>query len=255
MSDETAWESSELSENSILEVLDAETHGEWPIFRSEEVRLAYHALRLVVLRKPPGPQGDGYAIVLENLVGGSAKELRLLRTIISPSGGVLASDTGDAKLHLESPWDPMGENVIVGPAGEVTVTGNDLRALEPKRATVGVQEDMLFTLLVRAYLEAAPAGFWPSIDALRWRLAPDFQLEGYALFLESTSFQHVVGTTWVGEPDGIDAAWRKLPSESSVYRSLAKAIVAGNPHLFEPGESNLSWRMHLDAPKASRRLR
>jgi len=252
MSAGAAWERSELSETSVLEVLDAETQGEWPIFRSDEERLAYHALRLIVFRKP---KGDGYAIVFEALLGAKEGQLQLLRTIVSPQGGVLADDRGGAELYLEKRWNPEGENVIVGPAGEVTVTAQDLEALEPNRATVGAQRDMLFTLLVRAYLNAEPHGIWPNGVVLRRRLGPDFDLDGYELFLESTAFEHVVGRTWIqGDPDGIDAVWRKLPSESPTYCSLAKAIVLGDLHLFEPGQSNLDWRLHLDAPVAERRV-
>lgn len=253
MQADIVWERSELTEESVLGALDAETEGEWPIFRSDEERLAYHALRLVVFRKP---EGDSYAIVLEALLGGQERDLRLLRTVVSPDGAVLADDRSGAELYLEGSWNPEGENVIVGPAGEVTVTMNDLLALEPQRATVGAQVDMLFTLLVRAYLSAEPNAVWADVDILRRKLAPDFDLAGYEPFLQSTSFEHVVGTTWVqGDPDGIDLVWRRLPRASATYCSLAKAIVAGDPTLFEPGESNLSWRLHLDAPNGSRRLR
>lgn len=252
MNAKATWAASDLSEESVIALLDGETQGEWPVFRSEEVRLAYHALRLIVFRKP---KGDGYAIILETLLGAEEGKLYLLRSIVSPDAVVLAEDRGDAELYLERRWNPTGENVIVGPAGEVTVAAEDLEALEPKRATVSVQEDMLYTLLVRAYLQAEPTAFWASEDVLRSRLAADFDLNGYEHFLEFIAFEHVVGTTWIaGDPGDIDAAWRKLPSESETYRSLAQAIVAGDASLFVPGKSNLDWRLHLDAPKDSRRL-
>ena len=38
------------------------------------------------------------------------------------------------------------------------------------------------------------------------------------------------------------APYAKLPSQSPVYRSVARAVAAGDPLLFGPGESNLDWR-------------
>ncbi|MBX3232591.1 MAG: hypothetical protein KIT84_16570 [Labilithrix sp.] len=47
----------------------------------------------------------------------------------------------------------------------------------------------------------------------------------------------------------------KKPSESSVFRTLARAIAAGDPALFQRGTSNLDWRLwatfdDINAPRS-----
>lgn len=242
---------SPITEAGILLVLDEATTGEWPTFYGRLPHLAYHALRLVVFVRPSGE----YVIIFESLVGDDERRLSFLRSFVSPQGNVLADDGSGAEIYLDGSWNSEGENVIVGPAGEVTVTEADLSALEPLRSTVAGERSMLFSLLVRAYLRDVSTDIWPSEARLRSAMAGAFDLDGFEMFLESTAFEHVVGKHWNEiDPDGIDARWRRLPSESETYRSLARALVARDPGLFLAGESNLDWRLHLDAPNPNRRL-
>ena len=245
-----------LTEESVLRVLDSACDdGEaWPVFRAVHPDRAYQALRLVVYRQT---EGDGWVTILECLEGSSQESLCLKRYVQTPSRQNLLTRSGNAELFVDGDWEDDAENTVVGPCGDLALSAADLQGFEPRRATASGARDLRFTLLVRAYLEENPGAFWPDEGELRKDLSWDgLELDGFDVLLESTAFEHVVGNA-SDEFDraGIDARWRKLPSESLVYQSLARAIVARDASLFEPGESNLSWRLHLDAPQASRRLR
>lgn len=88
-------------------------------------------------------------------------------------------------------------------------------------------------LILRAFLAADPERTWSPQD-LKY-LAQSVVEKGKVL-LVCDAFEHVgVGP---GEPGAV------RPSESPVFRSLAEAIVAKDPSLFQPGTSNLDWRLH-----------
>jgi hypothetical protein len=245
----------ELTAAAVLQSLDVGCQeGEtWPIFRTLHPDRAYQAMRMVVFRQE---EGEGYWIVFETLEGSDEASLCLKRYVHGLTEHRLLNRSSEAELFLEGEWEDSGENTLVGPWGEESVNEQRLLGLEPARATARDVENMRFTLLVRAYLEACPGAFWSDEAMLRRDLDLEgIDVEDYEVFLDSDAFQHVVGTAGAEmDPEGIDAAWRKLPSESPVYQSLARAMVAGDPSLFEPGVSNLDWRLHLDAPNAKRRM-
>ncbi len=122
------------------------------------------------------------------------------------------------------------------------MNGELIASLEPGRATTRPLDDMRWTLLVRAYLARYPDAYWANDDeVIDMSLVDDGEI-----LLATTAFEHVTGPHDADvDPDSVDRRWARLPSESAVYESLAAAIVAGDASRFEPGESNLDWRLHL----------
>ena len=235
--------STQLSEVKILRLLDEASAGEWPVFRAVRSALTYHALRLLAFRVPGQ---ERFAIVFDYLVGSTEDELCLLRTVVSNDGEVFSWRS--AELYLEEPWDPEEENCLVGPTCEVELTAADLEQYAPPLATESVRKEMLYTLLVRRYLHEDPDAFWIDPQELVTALHSDFDLSGHELLLEAREFEHVVGTKWVEDsPSETESTWAVLPSQSPVYQSLARAIVASDASLFDPGVSNLHWKLHVDS--------
>lgn len=245
-----------MAEADILDALDeaCRARDSWPVFRARHPDRAYHSLRSLVFRQRGG---DGWLLLFECLEGSSEDAFCLKRYVVARSGSFLLDRSGRASLFLMGGWDDAGDNEIMGPCASVVVRLTDLLALEPRRATAEDASDMLFTLLVRAYLTENPTAFWTQESGLRAACASEgIDLGEYRVLLDSTEFEHIVGHAEDEfDPDGIDSKWRILPSASLTYQSLARALVGRDESLFEPGPSNLSWRLHLDAPKASRRIR
>jgi hypothetical protein len=239
----------ELTEARILAALDegCRAGDPWPIFRAGHPDRAYVALRMLAFREV---DGDDWAVVFECLEGSSPEALCLKRYLVTPTLQKLADRSGQAELFLDGAWSEEAANRLVGPCGDLLVTREQLAQLEPLRATVTEGGDLHYSLLVRAYLEENPGAFWTDEDVL----VRELELEGvelvdFQLLLATDAFEHVVGTASDAfDPAGIDAKWRLLPSESPVYRSLARTIVTRDAESFEPGESNLDWRLHLDRP-------
>ena len=231
-----------LSETLVESGLDqsAESGGGWPTFFQADSSLAYQSLRLVVLREE---EGDGWVVLFERLEGSTLDELCISRYASSlVFGNGILPVRPSCELFLDADWDEDGDNALVGPEGELSVNRELLSTFEPLRATASDVDDLHETLLIRAYLDYAPTAFWTDPD----ELADDLGLEGYAVLLVSDGFQHTVPPDSEEEdPEGVDAHLRGLPGESPVFKSLTRAIAARDPSLFEPGESNLHWRLHL----------
>lgn len=217
----------ELTSDAILAQLDRScAHGEsWPVFSARHPDRACHALRLVVFRER---EGDGWTIVFESLEGSSAKSLCVRRYAHSATLFAWLDATGRAELFVDVARSDATSLVLVGPAGEMRV------------APASDARDPSFTLLVRAYLDENPDAFWSDEAVLRDALELEgFSVEGYELFLTSTVFEHVVGTQPSdGAASDLDTRRRIQPSESAVYRSLARALVERDSSLFEPGVSH-----------------
>lgn len=247
--------SPQLTEADVLAALDAGSRdgGSWPIFRTTHPDRAYHSMHLLVFRQKAG---DGFWVVFETLEGSDAASLCLKRYVHSSTARGILNRSGEAELFLDGEWDPNGDNVVVGPMGDEILNQRDLLGLEPERATADDVGEILFTLLVRGYLERNPRAFWSDEGELRRDLAFEgIELQDHEVLLHAHTFEHVVGTAGAEmDPEGIDTQWRKPPSESPVFQSLARAIVKRDASLFQPGQSNLDWRLHLDAPKTQRRL-
>jgi hypothetical protein len=101
-----------------------------------------------------------------------------------------------------------------------------------------------FAVLLRAYLAKFPQAFWGNAR----EAAALLQLDGdFEVVVDCDAFEHVLGQLGEDEapgPDAYDAAWRIDQDGSETYQSLARAICASDPSEFEPGTSNLDWRLH-----------
>ena len=76
------------------------------------------------------------------------------------------------------------------------------------------------------------------------RVAALTKIEGpHDVVLVANAYAHVLGTAF----DVVtrrDKFWQVRPSDTRVFRSLARAIVERDASLFRPGKSNLDWREH-----------
>lgn len=224
--------SAKLEASEILAMLDAAAAAEeWPFFQHgfEDV-LEYVALRLVAMRG----EGDQWGICLERLTGGDWDRFRFERhrlgSEVSPgkSATVAVPD-----VTIEGPAEYDGAAVgstIRGPAGALTLTEGDLRALDlrPGRGCEPESGGEQLVLL-RAYLARHPGALWRPLDELATELGLPSVPEAH---LVTTAFHHEGGRT-------------KPPSASKTYKTLARAIVARDFTLFEPGKDNTDWRKHL----------
>jgi hypothetical protein len=229
---------------------DAES---WPYFYGLNHERAYHALRLVAARKKGA---DDWFVLFECLEGsmldgGVGRSLYIRRYMVKADGAAgLLRGVGFPHLEIESEG-PLGV-VFAGPLGSVTVDAAKAERYLPQQATAQDVEDMKETLGVRAYLAECGLPF-PSLPDFFESIGLGDEADSWDVLVDSTAFEHVVGTAGIEyDPDGIDARWRLLPSQSPVYRSLAEAIVHRDAGRFAPGTSNLDWRLHVDAPNPSR---
>ena len=240
-----------LEATDILATLDSacrQSDG-WPVFFGQEPDRAYHALRMIAVR---AREGNDWAVLFEVLEGSSKDHLLDCRYLVSShrGSGCLESDLVSVELYEDEGASDGEQITVCGSWGGVQVTADMRAELEPERSTAAKTQDMRFSLIVRAYLAENPEFWLPEIS----RTVACIQLEHPEVVAVSVAFEHILGPAGAEyDPDGIDAQWRKLPSESAVYRSLARAIVARDASAFEPGESNLDWRLHLDAPRPHRR--
>lgn len=242
-----------LTEADVLGALDAGCRGEeaWPVFVTLHPDRAYHALRLVASRHPAR---DDWFVVFECVEGSSVESFCVKRYVHCPLGSFLLDRSGLPSLFVEGPWRASGENVLVGPHGPLSVTADELRLLAPQQSTARHVRDMRFTLLVRAYLRSHPQAFWSEETGLWGALEREgFGITDHELILESLAFEHVVGqASDAFDLEGVDGRWRKMPSQSPVYQSLARVLVTRTRDFFWSGTSNLDWRLHLDSPQAER---
>lgn len=225
----------------------------WPYFYGLNHERAYHALRLVAARRK---NSDEWFVLFECLEGslldgGRARSLYIRRYIVKADGSAgLLRGVGFPNLEIESEG-PLGV-VFSGPLGSVTLDAAKAESYLPQQATAQDVEDMKETLGVRAYLAECGLPF-PSLPDLFEAIGKGDEFAEYDVLVDSTAFEHVVGTAGIEyDPVGIDAKWRLLPSQSAVYRSLAEAIADRDAGKFQPGTSNLDWRLHVDAPNPAR---
>ncbi|MFO0734695.1 MAG: hypothetical protein U0270_02395 [Labilithrix sp.] len=140
----------------------------------------------------------------------------------------------------DAPTDLSGVT-LEGPAGVVrcdrdTIARLDLR---PNMLCGGCDSgaaDGRAILAIRAYLAEHPGAFWQ--DPLPLFGAPCDRV------VTSEAFAHVVGRRY--EDEDVPPEVRAIgvaPSESPTFRSLAEALVSGDPSRFVPGASNLDWRI------------
>src|SRR5262249_37624562 len=131
-------------------------------------------------------------------------------------------------------WD-IGRDLLV----KVTLTDPD--PAQDLKAGLGCEMDgdAGYNLKMRAYVDAHPGELFTPADELLKLLDLGPAVTGWG----TRSFAHVVG-----KKKGKKSPWIGAPSGSPTYQSLAKALVARDPGLFEAGESNLDFRLHAIYP-------
>ncbi len=225
--------------------------GLWPSLFSDRPETAYHAMRLIAVR---AIEGDGWGVIFERIEGASSESatvrsclygpyLNGARVAWEPNESLPFSYQDDAKDRRENSMELDGVHVD-GPAGASDLSTSMIaeRDLRPGLATAEGVTSSRFSLILRAYLSEHPEAFWREPGELVPLLVLGEDAE--VLFVSET-FQHCVGEAG---PEVYPSAWKIRPEVSVAFRSLAKALVARDPALFEPGESNLDFRLHALAP-------
>jgi len=238
-----------LSREAILRVLDAACSGAsggWPWFSmGVDGRCEYFGLRLVAFR---AKRGDGWGIVLERLMGCDPDSFQIARYAYGPlaANGSTFETTHflDSAFEIESTADdaPLFHGALAkGPAGDL-VLDESLFAKHDLRPNQVTEHGgwAARTLALRAYLAEHPRAFWPEPSEAR---EASGVVDG-ELFLVSDAFFHASGSPLEGNPA---EPWSLAPSATGTYRSLAEALVERDPKRFEPGTSNLDYRLHAYA--------
>jgi hypothetical protein len=273
----------EVDEAAILAVLDAVAGtDDWPELCGGEPERAYHGLRLIAARARDGDgwgvlferiEGeDEESARLQIYCYGTAVGAGAPSEAATAAGGAGGEGEGEGAnekgegaalpLSARSPFDIEGVEVV-GPAGPLVLKNAmiEARDLRPGWVTGRGVRSSRYSMRLRAYLAEHPGAFFG--DARE--AASALQIgEDFDIIVESTAFEHVIGR-WEIPIEGLsaeearevgllaasmraplahDAPWRIQPSESPVFQSLARAIVARDGSLFRPGASNLDWRLH-----------
>ena len=242
-----------LTPETVLTLLDAACADPeaWPYFYGTSPARAYHALRLTAAREK---EDDAWFVLFEclegsELNGAPGQGLYIRRYMIKSDGGIgLLRGVGFPELKLAA--ENAAGVTFKGPRGSVTLTSQTAEKYLPLRATALDVVDMKDTLAVRAYI--AERGL-PFLEITEMLEQIGLDADDYDVLVNTTAFEHIVGTAGAEyDPEGIDAKWRVIPSNSTVYCSLAEAVAERNGARFRPGASNLDWRLHLDAENPAR---
>jgi hypothetical protein len=249
---ERAGAPTELDEPCILVTLDAAmSNDEWPDLFSADADHAYHAMRLVAVR---ARTGDGWGIAFERIQGADVDSAATQPFLYGSNvvSGHREADDLPFTIYVEKEDDDNADVEgfdgveVEGPAGSLVLKESMLKDLDlrPGLATARRVSSDKLSLMLRAYLAKHPGVFWSDAhEAASWlQLGESDEFEVIAV---SDAFEHCVG------PDGPAAypeLWKAKPSESAMFQSLVRAIVKRDGSLFEPGESNLDFRLHALAP-------
>lgn len=259
--------STRLDERVVLWTLSTGAgRSDWPELHAADPDRAYHALRLIAVRQR---LGEGFWILFQRLEGSDPGSLRI-ETWCYGTESIGPRGTQEVPFYVDyldqedlpreslppeverNPYDIEGLTVT-GPAGPLTLTSAMITDLDlrPNLATASDASPSRLVLLLRAYLAVHPGSLWDDP-----RSAPEALLSGpdylgdddFDVLVVSDAFEHVLGPTGADDASRPDGRWRIDPASSPVFRSLARAIVARDGSLFEPGESNLDWRLHAGSP-------
>lgn len=212
-----------LTEATILATLDAAAAAssahrlDWPGFQEAASHFTYHAMRIIAAR---ARDGDGWGVMFE-VVQGDARRGKWPATIQRYTYGSRVRAGGE---YLE---DARPLRVPARAVDDALARRLDLR---PGLSTSDPPDD--WVLAIRAALARDPGAFWTpaarAVAALGLGARPE-------VVVATDRFAHVAGRGR-GKPSG-------LPSKSATYRSLARAVVARDGALFEPGKPNTDWRL------------
>ncbi|MBK7195510.1 MAG: hypothetical protein IPH80_23750 [Myxococcales bacterium] len=228
-----------VSIDAILAELGAASEQSWPVFHANvDGRLEYFGQRVIAVR---APQGDGWAIVFERMQGSDPDMFQIARYAYGPyttNGLDFDQFHGlDFELAGEDDAPVFRGSIATGPAGALRIdesifARHDLR---PGRNTEHGSWSAR-AIAIRAYLAEHPGCYWPPADeALGASGLPD----GEVLFV-ADAYQHPC----YAAADEDEHPWQIGVAESPVMRSLIDAVIARDPARFEPGDSNLDWRLH-----------
>jgi hypothetical protein len=228
--------------------------GDWPLFdtgiEDDPWTWEYFELRVLAVRSA---SSDDWGIVFERVSGSYDRyeKTRVQRYLYGSTVKEPGWDTGRdilVKFRCEREPDAAnGEKLGIDVDG-VTVTGArgplvlDAKQIAERDLKPGYgsefEGDPGFNLRLRAYIDRFPGAFFAEAGDLVGLLG----IGDAAVVCDSTAFAHVVGKR-AGKADR-----NRLPSKSSTYQSLAKAIATRDPAAFEPGASNLDFRLHAIHP-------
>jgi hypothetical protein len=245
-----------LTAEAILTQLDGCWSGEtpttfasWPYFSTGVSRETdeYHALRMIAVRG----SGAQWGLIFQRLAGVPLhpQEPAEVQFFSYGSDCELGQDHGPP-YRLVQVEDPSGagiEGVVVkGRRGQLTLEDQMVESLDlrPGQSVEPHGAHHRANLILRAYNTHFPDAVWRSQDP-KYFVSERVGFErGKVLFVAET-FAHAGA-----RPDQPGAL---RPSESPTFRSLAEAIATKKPAVFEPGVSNLDWRLHVtDSPDAGR---
>jgi hypothetical protein len=240
----------DLTESSVLSVLDLAAEREletdatpWPLYHvrgDADVSLC-HALRVVAVR---ARRGNGWGIVMERLTGTSAESGRIetYRYGSAVRPGLSATHSRPLSLRVAErrrEGDEDGSVVLEGPAGRLVWRDRGSRGSGARRRRGGStgQDANDWVRCLRGYLDHHPDAFW---IAAREAAAVLELEEPFDVIVDTDRFTHVLGTDASDVP-ACDKFWLARPSDTRVYRSLARAIVERDGGQFRPGKSNIEW--------------
>ena len=239
----------DLTEFAVLSTLDLAAEREldstttsWPLFNVQTPGAPlYHTMRLVAAR---ARRGVAWGIVFERIVGSSPEtacvEVYRYGSQVPSGQSPEHGRTLDFEVVRESDAPDGIEGVVVkGPAGTLTLTDDLVTRHGLKNTGIHLRdpEQVRYVLRLRAYLSRFPQAFWIQPDQATGplELGPD-----HDVIVATNRFTHVLGTD-AHEVPARDKFWMAKPSDTRVFRSLARALVERDNSGFRPGKSNIDW--------------
>lgn len=218
---------------TILDLLDAAAAASvgdrlpWPSFTATAGHFEYHAMRVAAVR---AKTGDDWGILVEVVQGdalGDEEDVRWPATVQHYAYGSKVAAGGS---YLEDAH-PIPASVAQERIDDARVAALDLR---PGHSTTGAVERWSDVLRLRAAVATrADDLFTPAA-----KVAALVGVLGGELLVLAQTFEHVSGTAY-GQ-----GAFRRLPSQSASWRSIAEAIASRARDAFDPATPNTDWRLH-----------
>ena len=223
---------------------------DWPRFgtgiEDDPQMWEYFELRLLAVA---AKTGDGWGVCFERLSGSydPASSSQVQRYLygwnIAAPGWANDHDVPAPFTPERKPDAANGETLpiaitggtVKGPAGPLKLDAGKLstRNLKPG-LDCELDGDAGYNLRLRAYVDAFPGAFFSKPKVL----LPLLGIADPVVICDTTAFAHAAGKQSPRRP------WHIAPSKSPTYQSLAAALVARDPTLFMPGDSNLDFRLH-----------
>ena len=240
-----------LAETSVLSIFDLSAEGEmdapdpqWPMFHSDRTPATiYHAMRLIAVRER---SGNDWGVLIER-IGGSAPDNAVVEPYVYGSNvvpGLAREACRPIEITMDRPADEEGFDgvTVEGAAGKLVLSNKMMTHLGLRQRGLGSlpPDQQAFVMTLRAYHGHHPNALFTEPA----QVAALTKVDGpHDVVLVSESHAHVLGTAFEVVTRR-DKFWQVRPSDTRVFRSLARAIVERDGSLFRPGKSNLDWREH-----------